>query len=193
MANEKYGVVLLRAQPIHKGHLSVIQKAVDENDKVLVVIGSANKAGTQRNPIDIDVRFPMVHKAVANAINNNDKVVFGILSDWSMEDAYNLAKEWGNFFYYNVVNMLKSKTFTLYYNDDQATVRNWFTSEIAHRVTIKSSNRVGLDMSSTKVREAVMNDDFATLERMLDETTLGYLPEIKMAIENAKQDDFIMQ
>ena len=38
----KYGVILARFQPIHNGHLALIKKACSENDKVLLLVGSAN-------------------------------------------------------------------------------------------------------------------------------------------------------
>ena len=48
---EKIGVFLSRMQPLHMGHLGMIDKALSENDKLLILIGSANKEGTIRNPI----------------------------------------------------------------------------------------------------------------------------------------------
>lgn len=36
----KTGVILARFQPIHNGHLQLIKKACDENEQVLVIIGS---------------------------------------------------------------------------------------------------------------------------------------------------------
>jgi len=45
------GVFLSRMQPLHIGHLGIIDKVLAENDKLLILIGSANKKGTVRNPI----------------------------------------------------------------------------------------------------------------------------------------------
>ena len=61
---EKVGVFLSRMQPIHNAHLWMIENALKENDKVLVIIGSANKFGTERNPLPIDMRKPMVENAI---------------------------------------------------------------------------------------------------------------------------------
>lgn len=54
----KTGVILARFQPIHNGHLQLIQKAVEENDKVLVIIGSIDKLNA-RNPIPWTIRKEM--------------------------------------------------------------------------------------------------------------------------------------
>ena len=46
----KTGVILARFQPIHNGHLQLIKKACEENEQVLVIIGSIDKL-SKRNPI----------------------------------------------------------------------------------------------------------------------------------------------
>ena len=55
----KLGVILSRCQPLHKGHIDMINKALKENDKVLFIIGSANKYSTIRNPFNINMRIKM--------------------------------------------------------------------------------------------------------------------------------------
>ena len=61
----KTGVILARFQPIHNGHLQLIQKAVEENDKVLVIIGSIDKLNA-RNPIPWTIRKEMVEEAIGD-------------------------------------------------------------------------------------------------------------------------------
>ena len=39
----KVGIFLARMQPLHNAHLWLIDKALEENDKVLIVLGSENK------------------------------------------------------------------------------------------------------------------------------------------------------
>ena len=53
----KYGVIITRAQPLHIGHVKVIKKALEENDRVLLIIGSADKSMTERNPFSINQRW----------------------------------------------------------------------------------------------------------------------------------------
>lgn len=185
----KYGVILMRAQPMHLGHLDVIKQASKENDKVLVFIGSANKCGTERNPLNIDDRYFFVKSAIID--EDLDNVIVKPLNDWSKEDAYALVKEWGRFFYYNAVNELGSKTFTLYYNDDIEIARNWFDEELQQRISIVNSPRVR-DVTATKVREAILNDDKAYLKSMLPYIVYSNRNYIKEVIETADKEDFIM-
>ena len=59
----KTGIVLARLQPIHNGHLELIEQAIDENEQVFIFIGSADKFN-ERNPIPINLRMEMAQEAV---------------------------------------------------------------------------------------------------------------------------------
>lgn len=39
----KIGVILARLQPVHNGHLTLIEKSINENEETYVFVGSANK------------------------------------------------------------------------------------------------------------------------------------------------------
>lgn len=186
----KYGVVLMRAQPVHKGHIDVIENILEENTKALVIIGSANKFGTKRNPLPIAMREQLVKDAVSD-YGLTPRVEVMTLPDWSTEDAYQYAKEWGNFFYYNVVARLMTKEFTIYYNNDPNIVKNWFTDEIAKRVTIKNSQRVR-DVSGTKIREALKNNNDAYLKEMLCPSTYDARNVIAKVINESDEEDYMM-
>jgi cytidyltransferase-like protein len=186
----KYGVLLTRAQPFHMGHLDVVQKALEENDRVLIVVGSANKAGTKRNPLSIEPRMELV-STVLYSYGMEKEVDVLPLSDWSAEDTYQYAKEWGNFFYYNVVNAIQEKTFTMYYNDSVDTVKNWFVPEIAERLTIKCAKRKR-DVSGTKIREAIEKDDDEYLKEMLPSSVYKKKEIIKKILLNSTKEDYMM-
>lgn len=185
----KCGVVLMRAQPMHLGHLDVIKKASAENDRVLVFIGSANKCRTKRNPLNISDRLNIVRRVVEKEHLKN--VIVEPLNDWSKEDAFAFAKEWGNFFYYNAVNILENKTFALYYNDNVEIAKNWFEPKLRERIVIIHSEKER-DVSSTKIREAILNGDSRYLKTVLPDLVYENRMNIKKQIENANQEDFIM-
>ena len=54
------GVILFRAQPFHNGHMYMVQKAYNDcrktNCDLYIFIGSADKYGTKRNPLPIELR-----------------------------------------------------------------------------------------------------------------------------------------
>ena len=172
----KYGVIITRAQPLHIGHVKVIKKALEENDKVLLIIGSADKSMTERNPFSINQRWQQYLQMLCYYKWNFDQIEAIKLSDWSADknipydsnvgsDNQNyktVAKEWGLYLYYNIVGAIGQKDFTLYYNDDPAIIKEWFPDYIWDRITLKSMERD--DISSSKVRTAIVTDNITYLK-----------------------------
>ena len=149
----KNGVILTRAQPFHNGHLNMIKQAASECENLLVVIGSANKSYTKRNPFPIEYRKRLVENVLQEEDLSGADVKVMTLSDWSMEDAAQYVKEWGSFFYYNIANEIGEKSFTFYYNDDPKIAENWFTDDILKNVTIRNLGRSDIEISSTMIRD----------------------------------------
>lgn len=171
----KYGVFITRAQPIHAGHMEVITKAKSENDIVIIVMGSADKCLTERNPFDKITRQGMISNYMMDNFSSYDirnEFIFISLDDLSadIEIPYNssngsdntdyksVSKEWGSYLYYNIIsNMRGEKDFTLYYNDDLSIVKEWFSEHIWKHITLKSFERS--EISSSKVRDAIIKND----------------------------------
>lgn len=72
--NRKYktGLVLGRFQPIHNGHLSIIHRALDECDNVIIVIGSAQESGTKKNPFDVAQRIELIRRSLRSKMEKID-------------------------------------------------------------------------------------------------------------------------
>lgn len=109
----KIGVFLTRLQPLHNGHLGMIDKALAENDKVIIVIGSKNKEGTIRNPIGIGLRREILEEALEEKYGKDyeEKIEVTELSDWSMETDIDSNLEWGRYLYYNIVSVARTEKF----------------------------------------------------------------------------------
>lgn len=171
MSLDTWGVLLTRGQPFHKGHIEVIRKAAEENDKVLVVIGSADKAETERNPLHINVReslFERLREYLHEEYGIEPyRVKYLSLRDLSKDSSipYESSKgsnntsfnsvnpEWGSYLYYNIIAKIDTRTFTLYCNDSSEIVSAWFNEEFWKRITIKSAFRIE-EYSSSAVGEA---------------------------------------
>lgn len=175
----KVGVILSRCQPLHIGHIEMINKALAENNKVLFIIGSADKSGTERNPFSISYRINMFKSALA-FVDDESRVSFITLRDLSSDDnipkqdnkagvvndASLVNKEWGMYLYYNIVNAIGQEDFTFYYNDDSSLVSAWFPDFIWDRITISSSIRID-DISSSAIRSAMHDDNKDYLKKCL--------------------------
>lgn len=154
----KYGVFLARMQPVHNAHLFTVHKALEECDKVLIVLGSENKVDMLRNPYDITLRETMLREALSD--EDNKRVSIVTLPDWSMESDTGNSKTWGRYFYYNVVSRIGQKRFFLYYSDDVAILDSWFEgTEVREYITYRNFERANIfnGLSATNIREAFIN------------------------------------
>ncbi|MDD6535320.1 MAG: nicotinamide-nucleotide adenylyltransferase [Methanosphaera sp.] len=60
----KRDLIVGRMQPVHKGHLNVIQETLDEVDELIIGIGSAEKSHRLSNPFTGGERVLMLTKAL---------------------------------------------------------------------------------------------------------------------------------
>ena len=59
------GILIGRLQPIHKGHIQVIKKILDEVDEIIIGIGSAQLSHELKDPFTAGERIVMVKQALA--------------------------------------------------------------------------------------------------------------------------------
>ena len=194
---KKVGVFLARMQPVHNAHLFLVHKALEENDKVLIVLGSENKVDMLRNPYDISLREEMLRECLTD--EDNKKLEIVTLPDWSMESDKENDKTWGRYFYYNVVSRIFQKRFSLYYSDDPKILDDWFNdTEVKEFITYRNFERSKLfeGLSSTKIRNAFINDDVDYIKEYCPESVQKRFDYLKKYYENVTlnpKDDFSME
>lgn len=182
------GAYVLRAQPLHNGHLEVIKYMFSRCRNVLIVLGSANKANDLRNPLPIDMRLTMLKETLADMHMLTDRVKIITLNDWSTEDDYGQAKTWGRYLYYNIVNALNAKTITMFYSDNKDIMLDWVRgTEIEIFVDYCFIDRDAVEdgISATKVRDAILADMVPFLEKFCPPATVmrrGEIFEILQAL-----------
>lgn len=162
----KVGVILARFQPIHNGHLELIKKALEENDKVLILIGSADKIGV-RNPIPANVRFQLVEESIRDLVDSKKSdpkpyppYLIDLLDDLSTEE--DNSHDWGFYLYSNIVDRIGQSTFTIYYSDGYEIITKWFPGFILRNyvsLSLLARNSVKDGISATQVRKMILNDD----------------------------------
>lgn len=194
---KKVGVFLARMQPVHNAHLYMVNKAIDESDKVLIVLGSENKVDMLRNPYDIKLREKMLRECLDK--EQNEKIEIVTLPDWSTEADVENAKTWGRYFYYNVVSRIGQKRFSIYYSDDPSILDSWFEdTEIRDYITYRNFKRSNLfdGLSSTKIREAFINNDISYIEKYCPKPVVDRFEYLASYYKNVKQSpksDFSME
>ena len=73
-----YLVFIGRFEPFHNGHHAVIKHALAQSKKLIVLIGSANKPRTTKNPWNVSEREVMIREAVGASA---DRIIIRPLSD----------------------------------------------------------------------------------------------------------------
>lgn len=155
----KYGVILARFQPVHGGHLALIKKACEENDKVLLLVGSADKLNA-RNPIPLNIRLEMLSEALDEYQFPRDIYSIVPLNDLSTESDNSI--EWGFYLYSKIVDEIKESTFTMYYSDGFEIITTWFPGFILRNyvsLVLLARGKVEKGISATEVRNLILYGD----------------------------------
>lgn len=182
---QRVGVFLLRMQPLHIGHLGIIEKILEENDKVVILIGSKNKKGTIRNPLDVKLRREILDETIIEKFGAQNKIVISELPDWSTETDVETYTEWGRYLYYNIVSLAEQKTFSMYFSDEKEIIESWFEKYIRERINIVLFKRKEMfeAVSSTKIREAFVKEDKEYIIKSCPKAVLRRYDEIKKIIQ----------
>lgn len=198
----KVGVFLARMQPMHLAHIFMIEKALEENDKVLVVLGSSNKKETLRNPLPFNIRKYFLKEYAINnfTMKQHDKLEVIELPDWGKENSHQEVDKWGEYLYYNVVARIKQKHFTIYYSDSPDFINSWFShrDDLIQNIDIKMIERSELfnGLSATKVREAFEDNNKEYIEEFCPEVIIQNYHNIRATYLKILKDpkkDFAME
>ena len=65
--NNKRGILIGRMQPVHNGHIQVINKILEEVDEIIIGIGSAQLSHELKNPFTAGERILMMNQALAES------------------------------------------------------------------------------------------------------------------------------
>jgi len=86
----QHGFTIMRAQPFHIGHQKLIDRMLEECEKVTVALGSIQEQGTERNPFNYTTRKKMIQNVYRS------KPCYARLKIVGLFDINNPA-EWGAF------------------------------------------------------------------------------------------------
>lgn len=180
---EKVGVIIARLQPIHNGHLELIRQALNENDTVLVLVGSADKLN-KRNPIPINMRLDMAIEAIYETFNEfKERIVVEPLDD--LTDESDNSHDWGFYLYSKIVGITRSPEFAIYYSDGFEIIMLWFPPFITRNyVSFKLNARgtIAENISATKVRCMIMNNDIKELEKFVPTSVMNRVDILRQFI-----------
>lgn len=77
MSENKYDILVFigRFEPLHIGHIDVINRALSLADHVIILIGSANQPRTPKNPFTFEERKRMIYDAYATSDRKYDILI----------------------------------------------------------------------------------------------------------------------
>ncbi len=78
---EKLGLVVGRFQPFHGGHKFLIEMAIEENENIVIVIGSVGKVDLKKNPLHADERYRRLNSFLKSIENKNKEIRIILLED----------------------------------------------------------------------------------------------------------------
>ena len=174
----------------------VIEKALKDCDKLVIMLGSSNKEDMPRNPFNFRLRKELLSESLSNE-HDMTKIHIYQFPDWSEENLDNDDSVWGHYLYYNIVSRINQKRFTLYYSDNPEIAKKWFDDEVNKYISFCFLDRQKVfdGLSSTKIREALLNftdKDKKYLYKFLPEAVFERVDELREIIlkvhKNPKQD-----
>lgn len=145
------GLIVGRFQTFHKGHQRLIETGLMLCDRLLLLVGSAQECGTERNPLNIRTRIDMVR-----TVYPTDRVMIYALSD--MTDENDIRPEWGRYLLNNVDRYIYKAPELMIYGNDESRSR-WFDTEDIKDTSEFIVNRGALPISATMLRELMVRND----------------------------------
>lgn len=146
------GLIVGRFQTFHKGHQSLVDAGLQLCDRVLILIGSAQESGTERNPYNISTRIDVIRSVYAD----NSRVSVYALPDLTNEN--DITEEWGRYVLGQVDRYLYKAPELMIYGNDEARSR-WFNVNDIKDSAEFIISRSRLPISATMLREMMVKDE----------------------------------
>lgn len=186
--NGKTGIFLGRMQPLHKGHIMMIENMIAMHDVSYIIIGSADKKGTIRNPLDVHLRRELIESKFSNEINIGKLRVVQL--DDMTEETDN-SFEWGNYLWNFIKEELIGESYVMHYSDNPSIVYSWFEgglpndSKTGEFLELFIHNRTAYQngVSATDIRNAFIKNDVELVNRNCHSSVIENWNVIKESIE----------
>lgn len=145
------GLICGRFQNFHKGHEKLVDTGLMLCDRLLILIGSSQECGTERNPLNINTRTKMLKEIYGD---NPNIMIYG-LADMTDED--DIRPEWGRYLLDNVDRYIYKNPEVMIYGNDESRSQ-WFDKKDLANTTELIINRAELPISATMLRQLMVAD-----------------------------------
>lgn len=147
----KLGLVLGRYQHMHLGHMQIIDTSRQLCDKTLILIGSAERKGTLRNPFSFETRKKVIQK-----VYSFEDTIIMPLNDLTNEN--DISFEWGKYILDNVEKICGQIPDLMIYGKDESR-KGWFSPEDSENFSELIISRNKIDISATQLRNYLVQGE----------------------------------
>lgn len=146
------GMICGRFQTFHIGHESLVEAGLKLCDRLLILIGSAQEYGTERNPLNINTRTKMLKEIYGDSSNI---MIYG-LSDLTNE--HDITPDWGRYLLNNADRYVyKVPELMISGNDEER--NRWFAPEDVVDMSELIVNRGRIPISATMIRKFMVENN----------------------------------
>ena len=137
------GLIVMRGQPLHNGHISLINLMLEECSNPNIVLGSIQESRTERNPFTFEERKQMIQNIYKDKIN-----IYGV------EDIPNNNELWLK----TVFSKIKNKIDVYYCGDNDN--GKFFKNDVKIiRKLDRSKQKENLKISGTEIRKMIKENN----------------------------------
>jgi len=149
-------LILGRFQPLTLGHEKMLKQAYKNSDKLVICIVRARKKDSEKNPFPLDLQEKMIKEIFpkADIITHSTGNLFSIMQ----KSSFNINTIWAG------TDRAANYRQTIKYNPE---------------LSVSEIKRSDKDISATKVREAIKNNDIKTFRSMMDKKLWKYFDELR--------------
>lgn len=171
----KYGVILARMQPIHKGHQHIIDKIVSDGLEPIVILGTAQEARTTNNPYHPLERIYMI------------RLIYPNIQVYAMDDA-NCWDEWYLRLKNNIQLMVTEdlNEVTIYLHDKLEDLqdftfrgKDYFNESYSKIYEVDGMHTTKLPISDIKIRAKSIRTDLEGNKQYLHPKVYNYIKGLK--------------
>lgn len=183
----KLGLILGRFQIFHKGHESIVDKALELCDKVLVFIGSSQASGDYDNPFTYETRKVIIEEVYG------DKLIIAPLKDLGVGN----VSLWGDYVMNSAKEVVGELPDVVFYGEEDK-CKTWYNNY--PNANFYKLDRGIIPTSTTLIKEHILDNDYEYFKKYMNERLWKYYSDMRIAVTKYKykkerelSDDFVSE
>ena len=174
----RVGLFVGRFQPFHKGHESIVHKMLEECERVIIAIGSAQASNTELNPFRYEYRRLMIQKVFPEYFDRI--VIIGIADRVNPSD----DESWGEYLLNTVYQNIGIKPDAIYQGIENKH-SHWFDS---FDIPIINIDRDLLKVSATEIRKAILEENFDYYKEFMPEALHSEFKNLRKTLKDVESN-----